>query len=181
MEKGSSDRTDIVKIAVTGPESTGKSTLAEQLAFKYQTNWVPEFARDFLTRKKGKYTERDLLTIARGQLEAEQRCMEKANGLLISDTEMIVIKIWSLVKYGRCHSFILSQLERQSYAHYLLCDIDIPWTDDPLREHPGFRKELFEMYVFELNNYRFPFTVIQGNMEERFSNSVLLVDSIRKR
>ncbi len=179
MEKGSTNRTTgIVKIAVTGPESTGKSTLAEQLAGKYKTIWVPEFARDYLTRQNGTYSEYDLLNIATGQLEAEKKSMEIANGLLFCDTELLVIKIWSLVKYGRCHPFILQQIDKQSYAHYLLCDIDIPWTDDPLREHPDFREELFQMYESELISYGFPYTIIQGNSEERILKAAQIIDSL---
>jgi NadR type nicotinamide-nucleotide adenylyltransferase len=167
MEKGFGMQQQIMKFAITGPESTGKSTLTQQLADEFQTLWVPEFARDFLHLRKGKYSENDLLTIAEGQMNSEKAMELQSDRILFCDTEFLVIKIWSLVKYGRCHPRILSMIEEQNYLHYFLCDIDIPWQDDPLREHPHMRKELFDLYVHELNKYQFPYTVISGNHEER--------------
>jgi NadR type nicotinamide-nucleotide adenylyltransferase len=167
MEKRSTARGNIIKIAVTGPESTGKSTLSAQLAETFNTLWVPEYAREYLSKNGGNYQEPDLLAIARGQQENERLLEEKANTLLICDTEMIVIKIWSMVKYGQCHPDIIRKLESQNYSHYLLCNTDIPWQEDPLREHPYFREELFTMYEQELKRQHFPYTVIHGNEKSR--------------
>jgi len=127
---------DIKKIVVIGPECTGKSTLSEALANELQTIWVPEYAREHLDNLSRTYTEADLLDIARGQLELEDRLLQNANEYLICDTDLYVIKVWSEVKYGRCHPWILEQIAARKYDTYLLTDIDIPWQDDPLREHP---------------------------------------------
>ena len=168
------------KIAITGPESTGKSMLAEQLATHYKTAWVPEFAREYLERNGFSYKEEDVLAIARGQLESEQQVMSKAAGFLFCDTEFIVTKIWSDVKYKRCHQWILNQIETHRYDLYLLCDIDLPWEYDPLREHPEMRKELFELYCREITSRNFPFVIIRGFGSERLNNAITLIDDYFK-
>ncbi|OSZ82948.1 ATPase [Chitinophagaceae bacterium IBVUCB1] len=124
------------KIVVIGPESTGKSTLSQSLAASLQTVWVPEYARTYLETLGREYTEADLLDIAKGQLAAEDAAMQKAHQYLVCDTDLYVIKVWSEAKYGRCHPWVLEQIAKRSYDLYLLTYIDVPWTDDPLREHP---------------------------------------------
>ncbi len=178
MEKRIENHSEIIKIAVTGPESTGKSSLSEQLAQYYNTVWVKEYAREYLEKTKGKYEEEDLLRIAIGQQNAETQLIMQANKMLVSDTEMIVMKIWSQVKYGRCHPELLDMVALQSYDHYLLCNIDLPWEDDPLREHPGARNQLFEMYIKELDYYNFPYTIIKGCNEERFLAAKECIDTL---
>jgi NadR type nicotinamide-nucleotide adenylyltransferase len=165
-----------LKFAITGPESTGKSTLTEQLASYFNDVWVPEYARDFLLKREGKYNQSDLLAIAEGQVHSENQLFERANRMLFCDTEMIVMKIWSQVKFGMCDPQILQMLENQHYHHYFLCDTDIPWQDDPLREHPHMRDELFGMYVRELEFYRFPYSVISGTQPQRLQKAVEIVE-----
>lgn len=165
------------RFAITGPESTGKSTLSEQLALFYNTIWVREYAREYLEKRNGIYTEADLIIIAQGQKTLEMEAMNTSKDLIFCDTEMIVIKIWSLVKFGRCHPQILQWVEQQQYDHYFLCNIDIPWQDDPLREHPHLRNELFQMYLTELQTYGFPFTIISGNESQRLQQAIEIVNT----
>ena len=95
------------KIVVIGPESTGKSTLCEQLATKYNSNWVPEYAREYLMKLGRPYTYDDLLIIARGQLDQEDRITSSLKSpLVFIDTDMYVMKVWSEYVFGKCHSFI---------------------------------------------------------------------------
>jgi NadR type nicotinamide-nucleotide adenylyltransferase len=159
-------------IAVTGPESTGKSVLAKQLAEHYQTVWVPEFARSYLENLGRAYTEKDILEIAKGQVRAEETAATSANGFLFCDTELIVTKIWSEVKYRRCDPWIINGVERQSYDLYLLCDIDLPWEYDPLREHPHIRKDLFRLYHKELTVRNFSFAIVRGVGPRRLENAI---------
>ncbi len=127
---------NIKKIVVIGPESTGKSTLSQLLAVQLQTLWVPEFARNYLEELGREYVENDLLEIAKGQIAAEEKAIQQANQYLVCDTDLYVIKVWSEAKYGRCHPWILEQIAQRKYDLYLLTYIDVPWADDPLREHP---------------------------------------------
>ncbi|MEI8007610.1 MAG: ATP-binding protein [Bacteroidota bacterium] len=160
------------KIAITGPESTGKSMLASDLAVFYGTAWVPEYARRYLEVHGPAYREEDILTIAKGQFEHETAAEASASKYLFCDTEFIVTKIWSEVKYGRCHPWILNQIAEHRYDLFLLCDIDLPWEFDPLREHPGMRKELFELYCRELDSRGLPYAVINGTGIDRLYNAV---------
>ncbi|HAA14191.1 MAG TPA: ATPase [Cytophagales bacterium] len=157
------------KIAILGPESTGKSTLSAALAAALQTEWVPEYARVYLEALDRPYLEHDLWTIAQGQLAAESRSLQRANGWLVCDTEMTVLKIWSENAYGRVEPQLLRAWREQDYAHYFLTYIDIPWEEDPLREHPQLREYLFAWYAAELTLKGAPFTVIRGTIEERLA------------
>jgi NadR type nicotinamide-nucleotide adenylyltransferase len=166
----------IRKIAITGPESTGKSMLAEQLATHYHTAWVPEYAREYLERLGKPYVEEDILAIARGQVREEDIAMEKADGFLFCDTELIVTKIWSDVKYSRCDPWIPEAIGRRQYDLFLLCDIDLPWQYDPLREHPDQRQYLFDLYFNELTVRKFPFRVVRGTGRARLQNAVSAIE-----
>jgi NadR type nicotinamide-nucleotide adenylyltransferase len=164
------------RIAVTGPESTGKSWLSEQLAFYHLTDWVPEYSREYLAGIKRPYEYDDILQIAKGQLAAENRVIPKAHRFLFCDTELIVTKIWCEVKYGKCHPWIEEQIQQHRYDLYLLCDIDLPWEQDPLREHPEMRKELFVMYDNELRKNNFPYRIVNGFGMARLDNAKSALD-----
>jgi NadR type nicotinamide-nucleotide adenylyltransferase len=164
------------RIAITGPESTGKSMLAGQLAAHYGTLWVPEYAREYLNGLNRPYEQDDLPKIARGQLDDEDRLARQAGTFLFCDTELLVIKIWSLYKYHRCDPWIVQQLATHPYDLYLLCDIDLPWAEDPLREHPTLRKYFFDWFYRELVQMKAPLRVVSGLGEERLRNAVSIVD-----
>jgi NadR type nicotinamide-nucleotide adenylyltransferase len=163
------------RIAITGPESTGKSVLAEQLAAHFQTTWVPEYAREYLEILAKPYQEKDILNIARGQLSSEESKLDHARDFLFCDTEFLVTKIWSEVKYGRCDPWILEMVETHRYDLYLLCDIDLPWQEDPLREHPHRRRYLFDLYLNELQSRKYPFAVVRGTGPSRLENALEII------
>jgi NadR type nicotinamide-nucleotide adenylyltransferase len=171
---------EIFKIAVTGPESTGKSVLSEQLAKHFGTVWVPEFARSYLDHLGRPYAEEDILIIAKGQLEREHSLECNADHYLFCDTELIVTKIWSEVKYNRCDPWILDNISRNRYDLFLLCDIDLPWVDDPQREHPHYRKQLYDLYYNELSGRKFPFRVIRGYGDERLKNALVAIEEYER-
>lgn len=150
------------KIAIIGPESTGKSTLAKGLADHFQEPFVPEYGRKYLEENGNKYEETDLLKISKGMLEAEKEKAKNANQFLFCDTDMIMMKVWYEVKYGECHPFVLEKLTEHPYNYYLLCAPDLPWEADPLRENPNIREELFERYQKELDNYNLNYSIISG-------------------
>lgn len=168
----SSDMRKIHRIAIVGPESTGKSLLSEQLAYQYQTVWVPEIARDYLHKLNRPYTFDDLSVIAKLQLEKEKSMSESAKHFLFCDTNLVVIKVWSDFKYGRTEKWIVEAIHKSDYSIHLLTDIDIPWEDDPLREHPHFRKELFERYLQELNTFGLDYQIVNGIGESRLKNAL---------
>lgn len=131
------------KIVVIGPESTGKSTLSAALAGALNTVWNPEFARAYLEGLGRPYEEPDLLQIARGQLAGEDAQLPQANDFLVCDTDLYVVKVWAEAKYGACDRRILEAIATRPYDLYLLTYIDLPWEDDPLREHGAAAERLY--------------------------------------
>ena len=156
------------KFAITGPESTGKSTLSKQLAEYYNCELVEEYAREYIDKLTHPYTQEDILQIAKTQKQIEFKKAKRADKILITDTELIVTKIWSDIKYQNCHPWIIENIEKQDYDLYLLCDIDLPWESDPQREHPHLRKHLFNLYKQELESRNLNFKIISGEKNERF-------------
>jgi NadR type nicotinamide-nucleotide adenylyltransferase len=167
------------KIVVTGPESTGKSTLCEQLATNYKTLWVPEYAREYLMRLGRPYTYEDLLTIAKGQLEQEDRIIASSNApLVFIDTDMYVMKVWCEFVFGKCHSFILEEIVKRKYDAYLLCNTDLPWIADELREYPDLesRELLYHMYKDLMINQSTPWIDISGDYNERLRKAISFIN-----
>ena len=168
--------TQCVKIAITGPESTGKSMLTEQLATHYDTLWVPEYAREYIDKLDREYNQNDVLEIAKGQIRSEQEIYKKTTTALFCDTELIVTKIWSEVKYKNCNPWILQAINEHKYDLYLLCDIDLPWIEDPQRENPNQREYLFELYIKELTTRGFKYSIVSGMGEQRFENAIKIIE-----
>ncbi len=169
------------KIVILGPESTGKSTLCKQLAINYDSVWVPEYAREYLGKTKGKYTYEDLLVIAKGQLGLEEKIEKEArHGLLFIDTNMHVMKVWAEFVFDKCHTWILEQIAVREYSLYLLCDIDLPWVKDELREYPDIesRRKLFRIYKDIIINQDVPWEIVSGNYEERLLKAIQAVDKL---
>lgn len=163
------------RISITGPESTGKSWLAQQLAEHYQTNWVPEFARQFLLEINRPYTFEDILHISQNQFETENVAANKTD-LLFCDTDFCVTSIWCTVKYNKCHEWITEKLKENNYGLYLLCDVDLPWHHDQLREHPEMRPELFNQYLNLLKKHKFNYRIVSGTGNERLQNAIKFID-----
>lgn len=152
------------KIILIGPESTGKSTLSKELAAHFNCDFIAEFARGYIDKKKTPYQQHELLNMAQGQLALEENARSNKPYLFI-DTDLIVIKIWSNHKYGSCDPWVLEQIEKQKKddRFYLLCKPDIPWENDPQRENPNDREELFEIYKTELERLGHKYFVVKGN------------------
>jgi NadR type nicotinamide-nucleotide adenylyltransferase len=174
----------IKKIVVIGPESTGKSTLCEQLAKHYNTLWCAEYAREYLLRHGTDYNFHDLLTIAKGQLSLEDQTTEFAirnlQSQIFIDTDMYVMKVWCEYVFGKCHQFILDEIVRRKYDLYLLCKPDIAWVKDELREYPDekIRIELYHIYRDILINQSVPWIEVSGDYEERLRMGVEAVEKL---
>jgi nicotinamide riboside kinase len=145
------------KIIVTGPESSGKTTLCKNLSEHFKIPFAKEYARKFLNELGRDYKQDDLLEIAKEQLQSEENTQ-------LFDTDLITIKIWSEYKYGNCNKWILKQIEKQKIEKrfYLLCRPDIPWQEDKQRKNPNEREKLFKIYKKELENLGYNYFVIEG-------------------
>lgn len=208
-----------------GPESTGKSTLCRQLANHYNTNWVKEYAREFIAAHR-EYSYEDLLTIAKGQIKLEdetamsceqtavnyeqtamsdentalskkkqtlsdeplaiskdglqKKAIRSLENFLFIDTDMHVMKVWSEFVYNRCHNWILSQIATRKYDGYLLCNIDLPWEQDGMREYPDkkVREKIYRFYKDMMVNQSVPWIEISGNYEERTEMAIRFIETI---
>ncbi|WP_242926763.1 AAA family ATPase [Pontibacter vulgaris] len=161
----------MLKIAITGPESTGKSTMAAMLAQEYNTVWVPEYARTYIGAIDRPYTLTDIEEIAKGQLQLESQVQAEATTILFADTDLLVLKIWSEHAFGHCPDWILKKLNQQHYNLYLLMGVDLPWEPDPQREHPHLRQFFYDWYKRELQAMQVPFVEIAGQHHERFAQA----------
>lgn len=170
------------RVVIIGPESTGKSTLCSQLAAHYNTVWCPEFAREYLLKNGTAYTYEDLSIIARGQIALQQKVQAEATGVYFIDTDMYVMKVWHEVAFGACPSWILKTIAQTRYDLYLLCNTDLPWTKDELREYPDvtFRQRLFKTYKDIAVNSGTPWAEISGTNEQRLQLALASVDSLVK-
>jgi len=167
----------MLKIIVSGPESSGKTSLAENLSKYYKIDYTNEYARDYLNNLDKKYNKEDLLNIAKIQFENEKENSKK-NSISLHDTDLVTIKIWSYYKYNDCQKWIVDKIQEQKKENrfYLICKPDIPWTYDPLRENPNDREELFEVYKKEISNLNHPFIIIRG--QERLDQAKKKIDSL---
>lgn len=165
----SNQRIQTQKIAIVGPESTGKSSLTLALANALEAPFVLEQARDYLEKNGPSYTQADVETMARLQLKAEDDALAHNPNLLICDTNLIVIKIWMDNAFESTPDWILDEIKQHSYTVHLLTDIDIPWQPDPQREHPHLRAYFLEKYKETLSDFGIKFHLISGNENERLT------------
>lgn len=166
----------IKKIAVVGPESTGKSTLSAQLANHYNTVWVPEYARGYCEALTEPCSWQDEINMFHGQLQLEKELLPKANQLLICDTTFITVKIWSDYTFGKAPQEVIDELPKHTYDLYLLMDIDLPWQDDPLRDFPHLREYFMQVWHKELQDLKATYVTIAGTDEERLFNAISAID-----
>jgi NadR type nicotinamide-nucleotide adenylyltransferase len=187
----------IKKIVAIGPESTGKTMLCQQLAMHYRTTWCPEYAREYLLKHGMKYTYDDLLIIAKRQIELEEKHLhaipqqgstdggtgKKDWPMLFIDTNMYVMKVWCEFVFGKCHPFILDQIGKRVYDLYLLCDTDLAWIKDELREYPDHetRKTLYGIYKEIMIAQPVPWLDISGNYAERLRKAIAGIDGLLKK
>ena len=178
------------KIVIIGPESTGKSTLCDQLAQHFNTYWCPEFAREYLQTHGKDYKYPDLINIAKGQIALEEEYAfslknelslpgKVPSDLLFIDTNLYVMKVWSEFVFNDCDPWILDNIVERKYDLYLLCNTDLPWINDELREYPdkAVREKLYNIYEDLLINQRVPWVEIKGNYEERLAIAIQAVNN----
>ena len=167
----------MLRIALTGPESTGKSTLCQQLAAHYRAPCVPEYARAYLAGRRPPYALADLEAIARGQLAAEAQ-VAATGRVVFCDTDLLVIKIWAEHAFGHCPDWIARRVAQQRYDLVLLLGVDVPWEPDPLREHPHLRQHFYRLYKRELAHGAANFAEIWGPPARRFATARRLVNGL---
>lgn len=167
----------IKKVCVTGPECTGKSDLSKFLSEHFKTSCVQEYARAYLNKLNHPYNQTDLTKIAHGQMRMEDEWLNESNRIMICDTNLLTIKIWSEFKYGNCDPEIIAKMNSRTYDLYLLCNIDLPWEADPQREHPDKREQLWSIYKNEVIKTGVLFVEISGDRAARTSKATEAINS----
>ncbi len=184
-EKFKQARSNCIKVVLFGPESSGKTTLAIQLARYYNSVWVPEYAREYLQDKwnnERKTCEAsDLIPIAEGQMKLENTLAKKTDTVLICDTDLLETKVYSEEYYsGTCDPLLEKYALENTYDLYFLTYIDSPWEEDDLRDRPNEREEMFNVFKSALIKYNKPFVLLKGSKTERLQEAVKHIDKLLK-
>jgi len=164
----------MLKIAILGPESTGKTVLAEQLAVYFQSEWVPEYAREYIEKLTSPYEYDDICNIANKQIEKEKEVDNQTSlaEYVFFDTELIITKVWFLYRFNKVPDFLTEQLNSGFFDLYLLCSPDLPWEPDPVREHGEDREFFFNWYKREIEQTGKPYVIVDGFGNQRFKNAI---------
>lgn len=161
-----------LKIAITGPESTGKTTLAQQLASTYEMPYLPEYAREYIGALDRPYTYKDVIAIGREQLNREDQLAGEGHSRIFLDTDLLVIKIWLQDKFQLVPEWITQAINPKRYDLFLLMYPDLPWQADAQREDAERLNALFSIYEKALKDYNLAYAVIRGKGEGRLQNAI---------
>lgn len=184
MEKTLTQRqSNCIKIVLFGPESTGKTTLAKQLAAYFNTHWVPEYMRIYLEHKwatqQEKISRDDLLPIAKGQLASENNWAGQTEGFLFCDTNLLELQVYCEYYYNGWSPIEIQQATSEHiYGLYFLTDIDVPWEPDNLRDRPFDRSTLFRSFEAALKERNLPYTILKGTAESRLQEAISILTKI---
>lgn len=177
-------QSEIIKIAMYGPESTGKTTLASQLANAFNTIWIPEFARDYLQdkwdMKQEICSQEDLIPIAIGQTKLENEALSQATKFLFCDTNSLVTKVFSDIYYNNCDSILEQAAREHNYDLIFLTDIDVAWQPDDLRDKPYDRETTFATFEKTIKELKKPYIKLSGNKEERLERATKIITDLAK-
>lgn len=182
-EKFKQSPSNLLKVVLFGPESTGKTTLSEQLAAHYNTVWVPEYAREYLQNKWNKEQKtcepKDLLPIAEGQMRLENEWAKKATNILICDTDLLETKVYSEAYYiGHCDPILEKYALKNTYDLYFLTYIDVPWEKDDLRDKPTERELMFQYFKDTLDKYDKKYVLLKGDKKTRLQTAIAHIDKL---
>jgi nicotinamide riboside kinase len=178
MEKRIKNLNLIKKIAAIGPESTGKTSLAEKLAEYYQTIWVPEYGRQYVEDLKRPYYYEDVEIIAKEQVQREENFLKEATNYIFFDTELIIIKIWFIEVFQELPNWIDDAIKSSNIDLYLLCYPDLEWEFDPVRENPNRRFYLYNLYKDELDKINANYKIVKGFGDQRINSSIEIINTL---
>lgn len=169
---------DILRVAVIGPESAGKTTLCDALAKYYRTLWVPEYSRDYISALNRPYTKEDILFTIREQCKLEETALIQTEHILFSDTDPIIASVWMQDVYHEKSEEIENLIADYPYDLYLLLSSDLPFVEDPVRENPLRRQYFFDWYQRELEERKLNYAIIKGQGEIRIHSAIKEVDKL---
>ena len=162
----------MIKIAIIGPESTGKTALAKSLAEHFEAEWVPEFAREYVENLTAPYTYNDVCNIALKQIEQEKKYENATAKFVFFDTDLIITKVWFEYKYKSVPDFLTERMKHGFFDLYLLCTPDLAWEADSVREHGTDREFFFEWYKKEIEQTNKPYVIVNGIGNQRIQHAI---------
>jgi len=168
----------MIRVVLTGSESTGKSTLGARLAARYGVELVPEFVRDFAQRKGGSIDFSDHGPIAKGQMALEDEYAARADRLLLQDTDLLSTVVYCRHYFGRCPVWIEQAARERRPSLYLLCEIDAPWIADGVRDRGERREEMQRLFREAVAESGATFVVLEGGLSRRETNAVDAIDEL---
>jgi len=166
----------VKKICIYGPESTGKTTLAKQLAEHYKTEWIPEYARVWIEKNGFKFNYLDIERFGRGQIRIEKKACEKANQFLFCDTDSITTSIYSRQYFKKVPPLVKKLAKSNRFDLYLFTEIDLPWKKDKLRDLGHKRREMKNIFKQALVERNIPFEVVKGRGSERLKAAIEVIN-----
>jgi NadR type nicotinamide-nucleotide adenylyltransferase len=166
------------RVTVTGSESTGKTWLAKRLARHFETVWVPEFSREYVVHKGAPLDASDVEPIARGQMNSEDATLPRARDLAILDTDLVSTVVYAKHYYGSCPQWVEHSARKRLADLYLLCDIDVPWVPDVVRDRPEARQEIHASFLEHLERYGAHRALVRGSWEERETAGISAITSL---
>jgi len=166
---------DIFRVVITGPESTGKTELAQALAQRFETSWIPEYARTYVENLGRPYDYDDVIRIAQYQIIQEQEFAQgNEKKIVFFDTWLIITKVWLDLVYGKCPEWIKEHIGSTKIDLFLVCNTDLPWIFDPVRENGGDKREqLFQIYIDEISSFGFNYEIVEGFGQQRTENALI--------
>ena len=156
------------RVCLLGPESTGKSTLARQLADQFATVAVGEYARTLRESRQGDLEAEDMQQVARGQRAAEEALARQADRVLICDTDLLSVWLWCERLFGLCPEWIRAEAGRRRPDLYLLTEADVPFVGDPAFDEPEERQAFGRRCLRVLRSQKRPYVRIRGSWDDRF-------------
>lgn len=171
----------MISVVITGPESTGKSVLTQQLAKHFNGFGVKEYARRYVENLKRPYTLHDVEVIAQRQIEEYNIMKAKAGErqLVFFDTFLIITKVWFEEVFQICPQWLHHALKNMHIDFALLCYPDLPWVPDGVRENPDKRAYLYQRYLEELEFYNIPYRIVKGEGEKRTERAINYVNKLK--
>ena len=174
-------RSAINKISISGPESCGKTSLANWLAHEFNVPMIPELSREFLESGNEINNKNDILNLAKKQIDAENKLSTADKGKwLICDTDLLVLTIWCREKFSPVPAALDALVKHHRYDFTLLCSPDLPWVHDRWRENPKDRERLFVLYKAMLDKLKAPYAIIDGTGTSRYQLAKKYITPILK-
>lgn len=168
-------------VVISGAESTGKSTLTKALAEHYKVPFIPEIAREYVENLDREYNYQDVKKIAKKQIDQLNKIKNSNHRYIFIDTWLLNTKVWFEEVFEKKPKWLIAEILKTKVDLYLICDIDLPWVFDPVRENGGeSRKLLHQKYIENIEYYNFEYKIIHGQNELRFQMALQILEDWEK-